>query len=395
MAVAGGRVGAPDAVTLALAHLVLIGLLAHVAWRTRWHVLMAWDVGAVALAMAVWRGAHSDAAAWRQELTLAATAYVAFLSYPLLLGRRAGSSCAPYLAGVLAGVAFFFFGRDAVLAGGYGDYIGALPVAEALLTGLLLLRLLRIEPAGERVLGRLALVAGATMGFVTVAIPLQLEKNWITIGWALEGAALTWLYTRISHRGLLYSSLGLLSAVWVRLALNPAVLEYAPRGDVRIWNWYLYTYMTAAAALLIAARILARTDDRLWPGMPRASALLAAGAAVLLFLLLNIEIADYYSVGPSIVFNFNAGLAQDLTYTLGWALFAVGLLITGIALRNRPARIAALALLVVTILKCFLHDLARLGGLYRVGSFVGLAICLALVALVLQRFVLQSTREGR
>jgi hypothetical protein len=29
-----------------------------------------------------------------------------------------------------------------------------------------------------------------------------------------------------------------------------------------------------------------------------------------------------------------------------------------------------------------------LGGLYRVGSFVGLAICLALVAIVLQRFVL-------
>ena len=30
----------------------------------------------------------------------------------------------------------------------------------------------------------------------------------------------------------------------------------------------------------------------------------------------------------------------------------------------------------------------RLGGLYRVGSFVGLAVSLALVAVVLQRFVL-------
>ncbi len=42
----------------------------------------------------------------------------------------------------------------------------------------------------------------------------------------------------------------------------------------------------------------------------------------------------------------------------------------------------------ITILKCFLHDLARLGGLYRVASFVGLAACLAIVALLLQRFVL-------
>jgi uncharacterized membrane protein len=43
---------------------------------------------------------------------------------------------------------------------------------------------------------------------------------------------------------------------------------------------------------------------------------------------------------------------------------------------------------VVTILKCFLFDLAQLGGLYRVASFVGLAACLAAVALLLQRFVL-------
>jgi uncharacterized membrane protein len=86
---------------------------------------------------------------------------------------------------------------------------------------------------------------------------------------------------------------------------------------------------------------------------------------------------------------FSSSLAEGLAYTLGWALFAIVLLVAGIARRSAPARVAALALLVVTILKCFLFDLARLGGLYRVGSFVGLAVCLALVALLLQRFVLR------
>ena len=33
----------------------------------------------------------------------------------------------------------------------------------------------------------------SALAFVTVAIPLQLEHQWITIGWALEGAALAWL----------------------------------------------------------------------------------------------------------------------------------------------------------------------------------------------------------
>ena len=87
--------------------------------------------------------------------------------------------------------------------------------------------------------------------------------------------------------------------------------------------------------------------------------------------------------------NLGGTLAQDMTYTLGWGAFAVALLVAGIVVRSRPARFAALALLVVTVLKGFLHDLARLGGLYRVVSFVGLAVCLALVAVVLQKFVLR------
>jgi uncharacterized membrane protein len=83
-----------------------------------------------------------------------------------------------------------------------------------------------------------------------------------------------------------------------------------------------------------------------------------------------------------------------LTYTLGWALFAIGLLAVGIVGGGRIPRIASLALLIVTVMKCFLSDLWRLGGLYRVGSFVGLAICLAMVAILLQRFVLGAQREA-
>ncbi len=124
-------------------------------------------------------------------------------------------------------------------------------------------QLLRIQPAGTRDLGRLALVAGAALAFLTVAIPLQLEQRWITIGWALEGAAVAWLYTRIPHRGLLLSACGLLAAVFVRLALNPEVFRYEPRGDMRIVNWYLYTYVIAAAAMGIAAWWLSKTDDEL------------------------------------------------------------------------------------------------------------------------------------
>jgi len=122
--------------------------------------------------------------------------------------------------------------------------------------------------------------------------------------------------------------------------------------------------------------------------------LLPAGGTVLLYLLLNIEIADFFSTGPSPTFRFlSAALAEGLSYTLGWAVFALALLVAGILLASRSARIAAVLLLLVTVFKCFLFDLSRLGGLYRVGSFVGLAASLAAVALLLQRFVLADRKE--
>ncbi|HVG25207.1 MAG TPA: DUF2339 domain-containing protein, partial [Thermoanaerobaculia bacterium] len=84
----------------------------------------------------------------------------------------------------------------------------------------------------------------------------------------------------------------------------------------------------------------------------------------------------------------SSSLAQDLTYTIAWAAFAIALLVTGLAFHARSARLAAIALLVVTILKCFFHDLARLGGLYRIVSILGLAVALVVVSVLLQKFVL-------
>jgi uncharacterized membrane protein len=92
--------------------------------------------------------------------------------------------------------------------------------------------------------------------------------------------------------------------------------------------------------------------------------------------------------------RLRGSLAYDLALTIGWACFAVALLAVGVVRASRAPRVGASALLAVTVVKCFLLDLGRLDGLYRVGSFVGLAICLALVAVVLQKFVLSDRKGG-
>jgi hypothetical protein len=392
---AGIRDGRPGVPLLVLAHLLLAGALLVIATLEGWHGLSIVSAAVSFLAVHVWaESASRGADVAVSRLVFAGVLWLLFLALPPFAARRTPSARAPWVAAVLASAAFFFLGRESFGEAGWDGFVAVLPVGIAAALALLLVALLRVEAPAARDLGRLALVAGAALAFVTVAIPLQLDKEWITIGWALEAAALAWLFTRIPHRGLLFASSALSAVVFVRLVLNDAVLSYHERSATPILNWYLYTYLVSAAALFLAARFLRGTGDELASGRLRASSLDLSLGTVLLFALVNIEIADWFATGRVVTFNLTGGasLAQDLAYTLAWAVFGVGLLAAGIAGKSRAARVAALALLIVTVLKAFLHDLARLGGLYRVASFVGLAISLALVAVALQKFVLR-TRE--
>jgi uncharacterized membrane protein len=382
--------GAPEAplpfAALLVLHVVNIAVLLGLTAQAGWAWVGTAALGVAWLAVLQWQILH--AVEWVRLLMLAGALYAVFTTYALIAGPRDRDRREPWMIALGAAAMAFFAGRDAFVTGKLQWMIGVVPVVLGAVTAVLLRTLLRLESAGRRDTTRLAAVAGAALALATVAIPLQLHHQWITIGWALEGVALAWLYRRVPHRGLLIAATTLLVVVFVRLGLNPSIWTYESRGALRVFNWYLYTYAVAAAAMFAAGWYLSPTDDRPASWMPRTSRLLPALATVLLFLLLNIEIADFYAVGPSITFRFGVRVSQDLTYTIGWLAYGMILLGAGIYLRNRPGRIAAVSLIAVTTFKCFLYDLASLGGLYRVASFVGLAIALALVSLALQKFVL-------
>ncbi|HVE71628.1 MAG TPA: DUF2339 domain-containing protein [Thermoanaerobaculia bacterium] len=375
--IAGGAADQPLFATLLATHAILaIGTLV-LAAASGLHILALLTLPLTAIAPAFARTQTPT-----EQFSFALVLYLIAVAYPLILGPRVKRALEPYLVAVLASIPFFFYARDAMNDAGLSYMIGVLPVAQALVMLVLLVRLLRAEPSSERFLTRPAIVAATALAFLTAAIPLQLEKQWITIGWALEGAALVWLFRRIPHRGLLAWAAALLAAAFVRLTVNPEILAYHAPSDRAILNWYFYTYLVSAIAFFAAAQLAPKA-------YAKAIAICRAAGTLLLFFLLNIEIADYFSTGPTLTFNFmSSSLAQDLTYTIGWASFAIVMLIAGIAFQTRAARVSAIALLSVTIAKCFLHDLARLGGLYRIASFLGLALALIMVALLLQKFVL-------
>jgi uncharacterized membrane protein len=388
--VAATKAGTPGIVAVTFAQVALLVTMMAVASRRAWHDAPFLGIATMVLAVAL-----TPPDVWWHRLLLGGALYMPFVLYPIVLGTRAATSRAPCIAAIVTSAVFFLVGRDAMMSGGLSSVIGLLPVAQAVLLAALLRQLLSLQAAGSRDQARLALVAGASLAFVTVAIPLQLDRQWITIGWALEGAALVWLFRRIPHPGLFWTSMGLFVAVFLRLVTNPAVLTYATREAVPILNWYLYAYGVCAIAMFVAARWLKPAADALPTPVLRASNLLTAAGGIILFVLLNIEIADFFSEGATLAFRFGMTVAQDLTYTIGWLLYGMALLVIGIAAHRPSTRVASLLLITVTVLKCFLYDLSSLEGLYRVASFAGLAVSLALVSVALQKYVLGPVKGPR
>jgi uncharacterized membrane protein len=313
--------------------------------------------------------------------------YAVFAIFPFVFRRRFLGQTGSWAVAALSGVVQFPLVYDLVRRAWPNDIPGLLPVLFAVAPLFSLLAILRTPPAEpSKRLNQLAWFGGVALLFITLVFPIQFERQWITISWALEGVALLWLFHRVPHPGLRATGVALLIAAFVRLTFNGAVLTYHPRSDTPIFNWYLYSYGIALACQFIGARLLAPPRERvLGTDTPP---LLNALGTLLAFLLLNIEIADYFSpAGSTLAFQFSGNFARDLAYTIGWALFALALLSTGIWKKARPARYAAIGLLSATLLKLFFHDLAQLGQLYRVGALVAVAAVAILASFLYQRFV--------
>ncbi|MFA6030405.1 MAG: DUF2339 domain-containing protein [Elusimicrobiota bacterium] len=341
------------------------------------------------MVQAFWHGHNFSETAPAGALCWYSAFYAGFLLFPLFFcsgTERLGAWRAAAASGPLH---YLLIYRAISLAVGKA-YIGAVPALFALSSlGALTLAHVFVPREEKGRMSVLAYLGGVALFFITLVIPVQFQKEWVTFGWALEGAALVWLYRRIPHPGLKAWGAALLGVAFVRLALNPAVLSYHPRTQTPLLNWYLLVYGVSAACMWFAAPRFDAEEDVVL-GLPVRSYLNVFGV-VLAFLLVNIEIADFFSKGATITFNFSGAFSQDMTYSLVWAAFSIVLVGLGIARKSQGARYGGLGLLVATIAKVFLHDLWRLGQLYRVASIIGLAVVLILVSFVYQRFLNEKT----
>ena len=309
----------------------------------------------------------------------AAALVYAVHAFPTLLRPRAGDLVGTVAASVAGPVLFWPFLTlwEHAVGDQVSGVVAILLAIPTLIGAIGLVRTLRARPDS----GELALFVVVTLFFAGVAVPLQLDEAWLTVGWAIEMALMAWISRRLTHVGIRIGAGVLAAAVAVRLLLNPEALAYGGGEGMLIFNWTLYTWGVPAVCFLLAARWL---DPPAWS--PRA---LRVVAVLLLFALVNLEVAHAFARDGALSFQ-SENLAESMTRSISWGVFGLVILVVGFVRSSRVARLGGFAFALLGAAKVSLIDVWNLSGLIRVGSFFGLAVVLMLAALVFQSVVLRE-----
>jgi len=177
---------------------------------------------------------------------------------------------------------------------------------------------------------------------------------------------------------LIIAALSLCAIVFGLGFLHNPLLSPEPVGG-RFFNLILLGYGLPAVLAIILALVARATR-------PMAYRVIAAAASVSLSILyLSLEVRRLYhgavlTLGPTTD-------AEQYTYSAVWLAYGVVLLLVGILLRSQPARLASAAVIILTIAKAFLYDMAGLTGIFRALSFIGLGLVLVGIGYLYQRLL--------
>jgi uncharacterized membrane protein len=250
-----------------------------------------------------------------------------------------------------------------------------------------------------------AVLEAGAVAFATVLVLLQmrhavtggemLADGWTfreaalqTLGLALLAAGLRMLNRRLGNRPVLRAGWRLQQGAALVLGTlmvvsNPALDAGAEVVRTPVLNELLLAY--AIPALLAA--LAARTPEA---ARPREFRQVLAGYAFLAaFAWVTLEVRHLFHPGEMALAYAEPFDAELYAYSGAWLVFGGLLLALGIRLGQPALRLAALAVMGLTVAKAVLVDMEGLVGLWRVLSFLGLGLALIALGWVYRRFVVR------
>lgn len=237
-----------------------------------------------------------------------------------------------------------------------------------------------------------AIIDATTVTLAWCGLAQLVSFDWPTTSLAGAAAAFTFFTGRAQGQTVAVLAGTTLGAAGLGLIFSTYVLDTFSREPLLIPLDVTIDHTLVATALLMGLRGLSPS------GWPREITGLRVGLASALlgvaFSWINAVILNHFSTGDVITLDVERMQSRDLTMSFAWTAFAVVLLVAGVRRSVSGLRWASLVVLVATVLKVFLYDLGALEGLARVGSFLGLAICLLGVSLLYGKVLGQDSGRG-
>jgi uncharacterized membrane protein len=257
-------------------------------------------------------------------------------------------------------------------------WMGAFAIVMALLYGLAA-KLMQARVDGSR--REVLLLVVVALTFVSIAIPIQLRANWITIAWAVEALAILWAGLQIRSARLRAHAFILFAITFGKFLLWDTPYGVRP-SFTPVFNSYFLSSLIVIACFLGAVYLYQRATERKLIEGSVAKLVLALCAAVAFWLLISIETHTFFT-GRALSDPADAAHQRwlgQMALSVLWAAYAAALAAVGFMRRIAAVRWASLALFALTIIKAMLVDLAELQQLYRIIVFAVLGVLLLLVA---------------
>jgi len=317
-------------------------------------------------------------------LIVASLFFVEFAVLAVLRARRESALLPEQYAIVLANAAWIMITLHVTL---YQHHRWGLTFAVLALAAahLAVLRLLPPGPESAQPPPARLLYAGLALTFVTLAIPLRLEGEWITLAWTVEGAVLVWSGFR--SRVVAMRGMGLVSFV---LALIMLLVQDADAERV-LFNARFATFAAAIAALATAFVLSRSNKGQLASGEEKIFDVVGVASNVLGVWGLSLEVWDFFGQGR---FGVDHHLAQQMGLSMLWTVYAVALIVVGVRLASPGLRRQGLALFGLAVVKVFLFDLSSLARIYRILTFFALGLVALIVSFLYQRKLSGDRTEG-
>jgi uncharacterized membrane protein len=374
-----------DAQAVLFTYLLVLnaGLLALGRVRT-WRLLEPLALFGSVFYFVGWFDAFYDPSRLTGTLIFAALFFVEFAALAALRARRESTLLPEQYAIVLANAAWFMITLHVTL---YEDHRWGLTFAVLALAAahVVVLRLLPPGPKSAQPSPTRLLYAGLALTFVTIAIPIRLEGEWITMAWAIEGAVLVWSGFRsgaAAQRGM-----GLLLFVLVLIMLSVQDVD----AERVLFNARFATFAVAIAALASAFFLSRSNKERLANGEDRLFGVVGVAGNVLGAWGLSLEVWDFFGQQR---FGVDHELAQQMGLSVMWTVGAVALIVVGVRLASPALRWQGLALLGLAVMKGFLFDLSFLARVYRILTFFALGLVALIVSFLYQRKLFGDRTEG-